>query len=366
MKPFRLILFILFALLTLTLTACGGGVGMATSWAGVTTNPDGQTAYVAFNNHVYGVNLSDGAERWRFPDRADNAVSYFAAPALLGSDAIVVGSYNNILRALNVNGSGGVSERWAFTGASNRYVAAPLVEDGMIYAPNADRYLYALNEAGNLLWRYQANEALWSTPVKNGNVIYQSSMGHHVYALDAGAGSLIWESPNLGGAIVSSPTLGEDGRLYVGTFNSELVSLDASTGEIVWRYPTESWVWSGPALDNGSLFFGDLNGQIHAVSASSGERLWRISPEGSGPDASITERPLLVDGTLYLTSENGILYAMDPQNGSTRWTREVGGKLYGAPVLANDMILVAPVGGNDVLVAYDMNGNRRWVFTPAR
>jgi hypothetical protein len=40
------------------------------------------------------------------------------------------------------------------------------------------------------------------------------------------------------------------------------------------------------------------------------------------------------------------------------------GKIYPSPLLAGDLILVAPINADELLIAVDVNGNQRWVFSP--
>src|SRR5574341_2699026 len=70
--------FILFTLLflSLSLSACAGGAATAaSSWPGLTV--DGETAYLAYNQHVYAINVADGKEKWRFPPEASNKRTTF-------------------------------------------------------------------------------------------------------------------------------------------------------------------------------------------------------------------------------------------------------------------------------------------------
>lgn len=356
MKPkLKLLILILVAVF---LSSCGGSAtGAASSWAGLTA--DSETAYLAFNQHVYAINLSNGLEKWRFPAEGKAQIAYYAPPTLTPDGQLLVGDYVKSLHSLNPSTG---QENWVFSEAADRYIGSPLAVDERIYAPNAGHQLYALDLRGNLIWTFTAKGPLWATPTSDADCecIYVASMDHHLYAIDAQTGNQKWVSEDLGGSIVSAPVFSDDGVLFIGTFASEILAIDAQNGNPVWRTPTEGWIWSELQLKDGSLYFGDLNGNLYAANAKTGEIIWK-TPLGS----SITESPLVTDELIFAATENGVLQALD-MNGNQVWNKPFNGKLYTAPVKAGDLILVAPIGTDELLFALDSNGNQKWSFIPEK
>jgi hypothetical protein len=51
--------------------------------------------------------------------------------------------------------------------------------------------------------------------------------------------------------------------------------------------------------------------------------------------------------------------------GKVLWTQQVGGKIYTTPVVAGDLILVAPLEAEFYLAALDQNGRQIWTFNPS-
>jgi outer membrane protein assembly factor BamB len=217
---------------------------------------------------------------------------------------------------------------------------------------------------GSLLWTYTTEDALWGTPTKDGEVVFLPGMDHQVYALNAQTGRLVWKTDSLGGSVAGTPSLSPDGQLYVGTFANELLSLNSEDGQINWHMPAANWVWAGPAQDGGTLYVGDLEGNFYSVNADTGTIAWKIQPDPDN-ESAIVEKPLVIEDTVYFTSENGFIYAVDAANGNPRWSKDVGGKLYAGPVSAVEIILVAPLNADELLVAFDPNGVQKWVFIPA-
>ncbi len=75
---------------------------------------------------------------------------------------------------------------------------------------------YALDLNGNLLWKFETGEPIWATPTTDGKFVYVASMDHHVYALDPATGQEQWKT-DMGAAIIFTPTLSEEGILYLAT-----------------------------------------------------------------------------------------------------------------------------------------------------
>jgi len=340
------------------LTACTGGSFAATSWPGLTVASN--TAYLAYNTQLYAFQTSNGSEQWHYPDKPDNKISFYATPAITSDGQLIVGGFNNVLYSLNPS-SGQLN--WQFSDAKNRYIGGALVTDQGIYAPNADKNLYALDLKGALLWTFTAKDPNWAQPALGNqcHCIYLTSMDHYLYAINIENGSLLWQSQDLDGAIVGTPAVSEKGVVYVGTFASDMVALNAQDGSQLWRTPVDGWVWSGPALDNDKLYFGDLNGNFYALNSADGKMLWQLKPDQL--DGSISGTPLVIDNNIYITTQSGTVYALDT-DGKIQWQQTVGGKLYGPPLSAGDLIMVAPNETDNILVALTKSGTQQWVFNP--
>jgi outer membrane protein assembly factor BamB len=353
--PRILLLVILAAAL---LSSCSGGVVANTSWPGLAV--DENTAYLAYGQHIYAINLSNGTEKWRFPAEADAKVSFFSNPVLTEDGQLLAGSYDFQLYSLNpVNGT----VRWLFTRSKDHLIASPLATQELIFQPSSDHFLYALDLQGNFKWSFETPQPLWAQPATDTSCecVYQAGMDHKVYSLNAQSGAQKWVSEDLDGAIVGTPAYGPDGTLYVGTFGSEIIALNAENGKVRWRFSSQGWVWGGPIYHEGVLYFGDLEGVFYAVDASNGSERWRLNP-GTG---AITGAPAILDGKISFTTELDYLYTVDEQ-GNPAWSKALGGKLHSTPVVSGDVILVTLLESDQLLVALDTEGTQRWSFTPAR
>lgn len=350
--------------LSLLLSACAGGgaTGLAPSWPGVTVDADGGTVYVAYGSYLHAINLANGSEKWHFPKERDNKQTIYAAPALTQDGQVLVGGYNYVFYSLKPESG---DQNWSFTEATDRYIASPTVDGENIYIPNANGILYALDLSGRSRWKFETDHAIWAPPAVNGKLVYIASMDHSLYAVDAATGRKAWQSEDLGGAVVSKPTLSNEGVLYEGTVGSEMIALNTADGKILWRFQTDGWAWSAPLLVNDTLYFGTLGGVFYALNAADGSPRWQIEPDTT-PKGQITGSPLLRGDTLYFANKAGVLYAVDVATGGPRWNKTIGGEIYNDLVGTDDMIFVAPIKFDAILVALNLDGNQVWAFVPPK
>lgn len=365
-KKLFLLTLVLFS--ALLLSACGGTV-RGTTWPGLAA--DDTTAYLADLSLVYGINLKDGAEAWRFSDPDDNKAQFYATPVITSDGLIVVGSAGgkHILYALNprdliTNGDfKNPAIEWTFTGAGGAWVAAPLVVENKLFAPNADGNLYILDLSDGQSQKQpiatiELGGRLWAQPVTDGKRVYVTSLDHRVHAVNLADYTIAWQA-DIAAAIPGAPALGPDGNLYVGSLASKLERFNPETGAHQSVLDAEYWLWSTPVLDGSTLYFGDLKGNFYSFDAVNSKLNWSIQPDGA-----ITANAILQNDHLLLATESGNLYAIG-KDGKTLWFETVGGKIYTTPVVAGDLILVAPLETDFYLAALDSNGRQVWTF-PAK
>ncbi len=181
---------------------------------------------------------------------------------------------------------------------------------------NPGNSVLSLNAAtGALNWSYPVplspggDDVGSGISVSNGHV-YASSKNGNFYALNESDGTLAW-STAIGRADignVSSPAVGPDGTIYVGSYDKHLYALDPS-GNILWTITTGGLIDGSPAVANGVVYFSSNDGSIYAAnanastSAGGGTVLWSYNT-GRLSHAS----PIVVNGWLYATSSNGNAY----------------------------------------------------------
>ncbi|UCG43674.1 MAG: PQQ-like beta-propeller repeat protein [candidate division WOR-3 bacterium] len=141
-----------------------------------------------------------------------------------------------------------------------------------------------------------------------------------------GPGTLLW-SYGTGGDVRSSPAIGPDGVVYVGSLDSCLHAVNPD-GTEKWRFKTAGFVVSTPALaDDGTVYFGSLDGKVYAVSPD-GTKRWEFATGGE-----VVSSPAIgEDGRVYVGSEDSCLHALKP-DGTLDWSFRTGGWVVASPVV---------------------------------
>ncbi len=359
MKSKTIFILMMALLLSLLLSGCSASAMQANSWSGLAA--DTENAYLANGSLVFAIDLDNGSQLWQYPaDGADNAESYFANPVLTDDGQVLIASAGSNHSLTSLNAANG-NANWTFADADGAWIASPAVVDEIIYAPNSDGKLYAIDLDGAFMWAKAIGGALWSTPVTDGNLLYITSLDHHVYAFDPQEKEIIWKV-ELDGAAPGAAAIDEDGNLYVGTFGATVAKIDTATQAVDWQSNIQGWVWDAPVIDGTTLYVGDLEGYFHAFNTATGtENFDPIQPDGP-----ITGSPLVLDEFIVIGTESGKVYAIDNE-GSILWQKTVAteGQIYTTPVQGKDLILFAPMEADVSLVAYDFDGKQVWPFTPA-
>jgi outer membrane protein assembly factor BamB len=178
-------------------------------------------------------------------------------------------------------------------------------------------------------------------------------------ALPAAEGDVKWQiSP--GGGFDSSPAIGSDGTIYVGSLNGNLYAL-SSTGTLRWTFTVQGAIHSSPAIgSDGTIYFGSDDTNLYAIN-SDGSQKWVFS-SARGP---ISSSPAIgSDGTLYVGSEDGNIYAVTSEGGSvsTAWPFTADSAITTSPAIATDgTVYVGSRGGT--LYAILSSGALKWDFS---
>ncbi|MBM3322321.1 PQQ-like beta-propeller repeat protein [candidate division WOR-3 bacterium] len=154
----------------------------------------------------------------------------------------------------------------------------------------------------------------------------------------------------------SSPAIGPDGTIYVGSSDSSLCAVNPD-GSFKWRYPVAGAVMSSPAVGtDGTVYFGCDDSRLYALSPD-GSLKWRHAVGG----ACRSSPAIAADGTIYVGSNSRYLYAVNP-NGTHRWAFLTGGAIRSSPAVAADGTIYFGSLDN-CLHAINPDGSAAWCCT---
>ena len=207
---------------------------------------------------------------------------------------------------------------------------------------------------GTEKWSYETGDEVISSPaIGEDGTIYIGSRDYNLHAINPD-GTEKW-SFETNYQIGSSPVIGDDGTIYVGSYDSNLYAINPD-GTEKWSFETGDMIYSSPTIDeDGNIYFGSFDNNLYAVSPDGTEE-WSFET-GDIIDSS----PAIADdGSIYVGSNDNNLYAIYP-NGTERWTFTTGDKLMSSPTIGLDGTIY--IGSFDQnLYAVDPDGTEKWSF----
>jgi outer membrane protein assembly factor BamB len=201
-------------------------------------------------------------------------------------------------------------------------------------------------------WLFELNSATDSSPaVGPDGTIYIGTFLHKLWAINRnGTGKWSFEA---GSEIWSSPAVAHDGTVFFGCRDRKLYAVGAD-GRGKWSFKTGGWVDSSPALaGDGAVYFGSWDRNFYAVGAD-GIKKWQFDTRGP-----VVSSPAIgEDGVIYFGSHDGKFYVLQP-DGSKKWEFATGGPIVSSPAVnGNDCVYFTSVDG--YFYAVNIDGTLRF------
>jgi outer membrane protein assembly factor BamB len=278
--------------------------------------PDGKIFFSCFDANLYAIEDSLTYPHYLWQANLGNKA--YSSPNIGPDGTIYVGSLSFFIWAFKNDGSA----RWVYISDWCVFSSPALSPDGMIYIGSKDEHLYAFQEDGDKAWAAATGTffdgyLVDSSPaVGDDGTIYvgtdpRGASGFlpvpvdNVFFAFRPDGQVKWRYPIKDG-IESSPAIGPDGTIYVGSYDGYIYALEdhGDKGVLKWRYQTGGWVDSSPALDgNGVVYVGSRDHYLYALNPD-GTLRWKYLTDGE-----IESSPAIdADGRLYVGTFSGTLY----------------------------------------------------------
>jgi len=251
-------------------------------------------------------------------------------------------------RALTTANVAMLTQAWK-TNTGGSIGSAPTVANGIVYISSSGGKMYAINAGtGEVLWNKPIGSYDFGcAPTVANGVVYMGGFDHKLYALDSETGATLWTALT-GSRIGSSPTLA-NGVIYVGSDDGSLYAFDAATGKQRWSVPIGSYIRSSPAVANGVVYVGSDDKNLYAIKADTGAILWKVLTGDK-----IRSSPAIANGVVYAGSDDGTLYAFEAATGKLRWSFLSRDTIDSSPAIANGVLYI---GSNDhKLYAFNASG----------
>jgi len=279
----------------------------------------------ATGHRIWAVN-PNGTEKWQYKTGHDIVF----APAIGDDGTIYIGSGDTYFYAMNPNGT----LKWRFKTGDIIKGSASITDDGTVYIGSFDDYLYALYpNNGTMKWKSKVGYGTESNPsIASDGTIYTG--GEKLYAIYPN-GTMRW-SFNLGTdrfIFKSCPAISADGTIFVGVIRGrpgyssggELLAVNPD-GTEKWRSKklSSDYARSSPCIgEDGTVYIGTqgLYGYIHAfgpVESNSPPETPTISGEKMGQIGEEYWYRFIADDS----DNNPISFYIDWGDGNEGWVSE--------------------------------------------
>ena len=117
-------------------------------------------------------------------------------------------------------------------------------------------------------WTFSAQAPVYTSPsVGPDGTLYVGSDDYNVYALDPGTGAVKWTFATQS-YVESSPAVGSDGTVYVGSSDNSIYAINGKTGALIWSYATAGFIDASPTIgQGGTVYVGSTDSNLSALKA---------------------------------------------------------------------------------------------------
>jgi outer membrane protein assembly factor BamB len=236
-----------------------------------------------------------------------------------------------------------------------------------LYVTTMGNDLVSLDSAtGKQLWKFTAEDAIFSTPAVAEGTIYFGSADHHVYAIDEKTHQPRWKHKTAG-AVLAGPAVAK-GIVCIASVDQTIYGLDAATGQPKWTVQGHNMFQSTTATDGQRFYVGGWDNAFRAIDAATGRVAWekQIGKDKNGKISfyysPAISSPALGGGNVYVTTNDGVLHAFNTTTGDEAWSHD-GRKLgYSSPLYRDGRVYCA-IGDEGRVFAVDAaTGKQVWEY----
>lgn len=226
--------------------------------------------------------------------------------------------------------------------------ASPAIGDGVVFIPCGYSQICGLDEnTGEKLWTIDLLSRNRSTPVYSDGLAYLGS-GNRIFGI-SGKGEVVKEAKYPGNIFFGQPIIIDEVLYIVGDSNPTknqsrqfITAINLNNMELIWQKDIGPGIMSscdsaGLAFhENGMIFSGTIDGNLVAVDSNSGEIIWKVK----GTGIASRSKPYVYKDSVYVSSLSGYILGADI-NGKEKFNVFLNDEgCWCPPIIYDDKLLV--------------------------
>ncbi len=283
------------------------------------------TVYFGDWGHRFHAVYPNGTAKWVF--KAGHIIT--SSPAIGDDGTIYFGSHDTYFYALNPNGT----VKWKYRSGEWNHASPSIGDNGIVYCGLGDGYLYAFYpNNGSVKWKTKLGPS-WTSPViDSAGTLYLGTFKQRFYAVNSADGSVKWSYQAPGRIwFGNAATLSADGTVYFCTTTMDggtgaFIALDTTDGSEQFRISGDGFLYeSSPAIgSDGTVYVGsyrrwDEYGYLHAYGTQDSNEP-PAPPVIEGPDEGWLRTGIGFNVTAVDPDNNPLVYYVDWGDGEvTEW-----------------------------------------------
>jgi outer membrane protein assembly factor BamB len=334
---------------------------------------DGQARVSAFD-------VNTGAQAWSVdfnPHVKRDKVGFGGGLALSPDGKLYVTSGYRFIAALDA-GTGKTLWKKA---VDTQLHSAPAVGDKYVYVTDVDNQIFAFSAAdGEMNWTYQAiaepaRILKAGAPVVADGMVYAPFSSGELVALNADTGQAVWDQvlaqstrTNALSEIrdISGRPVLYNGTVFAASHSGVFQAMNTKTGEPLWTVHADSL--NSPWVAGDVVYLIDLQGELICASRDSGQVYWIKDLNAALPKAEKTTKglfglgggkkktlpqwtgPFMASDRLVVLNSLGQAVTLDPKTGAQTASLNLGGAAYIAPIAVGNKLFVVTSDGKLVAI----------------
>lgn len=232
---------------------------------------------------------------------------------------------------------------WTFE-ASETLESPPFLGTERIYVYDRNNTLYCLSRAGELIWEKKGKEKITSGIAEIKERIYFGTEEGGFFASDTANGKELWRF-QAGEAIRSTPVFA-GGKIVFGCDDHSLYLL-SEEGNLLDQIKVKDKIQSTPYVEKNYIYFGADDHYFYCFNFKKGKRKWRVKTGGK-----IFTSPVSVGKRILFLCWNNVLYCLNKKNGNILWWKIIPSRSYYHLEISGEKVVVTSL--SSLLVCFDI------------